>query len=176
MVRGLSRNVGIVMLCWFVGFCDVMNWFTGLTASSNLYLLPMILLLVLSHLVSIVVSVGVGYYFVFHHDYTSLVGEGREHCLTEVQRDYRKFLDRNVWGIDRSATRPPPSQLLSHNSTAGSMPVLNRNYENNNQESVGLSTNQQPRSQQWNGLELLAGLYQDSHYERVLKLLINRLW
>jgi hypothetical protein len=56
------------------------------------------------------------------------------------------------------------------------MPVLNRNYENNNQESVGLSTNQQPRSQQWNGLELLAGLYQDSHYERVLKLLINRLW
>mmetsp|Transcript_3089 Transcript_3089/g.6442 ORF Transcript_3089/g.6442 Transcript_3089/m.6442 type:complete len:87 (+) Transcript_3089:185-445(+) len=53
-----------------------------------------------------VACVGVGLQSIFFSKYEEVEGfEGKEHIFTNVQKDARDFIDRNIYGIDPSMIR-----------------------------------------------------------------------
>lgn len=63
-----------------------------------------------------VACVGVGLNSVFFSKFEEIEGfEGKDHIFTNIQKDGREFIDRNIYGIDTSTIRE--AKRNHHNAT-----------------------------------------------------------
>jgi len=65
--------------------------------------------------ITVVACTGAGLQSVFFSKYEEIEGfEGKDHIFTNVQKDARDFLDRNVYGIDTDKIRETTMNSMNH--------------------------------------------------------------
>ena len=77
-----------------------------------------------------VATVGVGIQAMFFSDYDIEGFEGQEHIFTNIQKDTRKWVDQNVYGIDTNAL--PDSSTTNQAAPSNGNETVNRQLSKSN--------------------------------------------